>query len=86
MGERAWECERVLSGRPRAGRELTEASNPLEAGLWGCVSLGKGCYIGQETLAKVSTLGALNRELWGLQLGGSAQVGEAVFEGEPSFM
>lgn len=33
--------------------ELTEEVTPLEAGLHGAVSLAKGCYIGQETLAKV---------------------------------
>ena len=35
------------------GSELTEASNPLEAGLYHAISLSKGCYMGQETLAKV---------------------------------
>ncbi len=37
----------------QVGQELTEEVNPLEAGLHGAVSLAKGCYIGQETLAKV---------------------------------
>ncbi|KAK9811172.1 hypothetical protein WJX73_008361 [Symbiochloris irregularis] len=80
MGELTWERERILGGRPRAGRELTEAHTPLEAGLWGCISLDKGCYIGQETLAKVSKLGALNRELWGLRLSAPAEAGAPVFE------
>lgn len=82
MGEDQWEHERILSGRPRAGRELTEAHTPLEAGLWACVDLVKGCYIGQETLAKVSKLGALNRELWGIQLQTAVQPGDAVHAGE----
>lgn len=81
MGEAAWERERIISGRPRAGRELTDAHTPLEAGLWDAVSLDKGCYIGQETLAKVSKLGALNRELWGLQLQAAAQPGTTVYAG-----
>lgn len=38
------------------GVELTEEVTPLEAGLHGAVSLAKGCYIGQETLAKVQSL------------------------------
>ena len=83
MGENAWECERILSGRPRPGKELTESHNPLEAGLWRAVNLDKGCYIGQETLSKVSNLNALNRELWGLMLamGRSAASGDAVMAG-----
>lgn len=53
MGSAVWEHVRILNGVPRPGAELTEAVNPLEAGLYHAVSLAKGCYIGQETLAKV---------------------------------
>lgn len=47
MGVDDWDAARVLAGRPRRGAELTEQHNPLEAGLYGAVSLNKGCYIGQ---------------------------------------
>lgn len=53
LGCDAFEVARVLAGRPAPGSELTEDFNPLEAGLYGAISLQKGCYIGQETLAKV---------------------------------
>lgn len=53
MGEADWERARITQGRPAAGAELTEDHNPFEAGLCHAVSLSKGCYIGQETLAKV---------------------------------
>jgi folate-binding protein YgfZ len=53
MGDADWERARVTQGRPAAGAELTEQHNPLEAGLCHAVSLDKGCFIGQETLAKV---------------------------------
>jgi folate-binding protein YgfZ len=53
MGENDWERARITQGRPAAGTELTEDYNPYEAGLCHAVSLDKGCYIGQETLAKV---------------------------------
>ena len=79
MGTRAWEIARVLAGRPAPGRELTEEYNPLEAGLYGAVSLNKGCYIGQETLAKVHSQGALRRELWGLELEAPCAVGADVY-------
>jgi folate-binding protein YgfZ len=53
MGTHAWEEARVLNGVPATGAELTEAYNPLEAGLYHACSLAKGCYIGQETISKV---------------------------------
>ncbi len=58
LGCDAFEIARVLAGRPAPGSELTEDFNPLEAGLYGAISLQKGCYIGQETLAKVGAGGA----------------------------
>ncbi len=54
MGAAAWEVARVLAGRPAVGAELTEDYNPLEAALYSAVSITKGCYVGQETIAKVS--------------------------------
>ena len=53
MGTEAWDEVRILNGVPAAGAELTGAYNPLEAGLYHAVSLAKGCYVGQETIAKV---------------------------------
>ena len=53
MGEADWERARVTQGRPAVGSELTDDVNALEAGLSHAISLTKGCYIGQETLAKV---------------------------------
>ena len=61
---------RLLSGRPRAGPDLTDV-NPLEAGLWGCVSFEKGCYIGQETMAKLNRVGGPKKQLWGLRTSSS---------------
>lgn len=79
MGSTAWDIARVIAGRPNPGAELTEEYNPLEAGLYGAVSLNKGCYIGQETLAKVHSQGALRRELWGIDLAAPTQVGDEVY-------
>ena len=81
MGTDAWEIARIIAGRPIPGSELTEEYNPLEAGLYGAVSLNKGCYIGQETLAKVHSQGALRRELWGLDLESPVVVGAEVWAG-----
>lgn len=53
FGADCWEIARVLAGRPKAGAELTEDYNPLEAGLYHACSVTKGCSIGQETINKV---------------------------------
>jgi hypothetical protein len=66
LGEQAWEQLRVQQGRPMPGAELTEDYNPLEAGLWHTVSLNKGCYIGQETIARLNTYNGVKQQLWGL--------------------
>lgn len=44
---------RVVQGRPFPDKELTAEVTPLEAGLYHTVHLEKGCYLGQETIAKV---------------------------------
>ena len=56
------------------------------AGLWGAVSLAKGCYMGQETLAKVFNLKATRRRLAGLALPGPAQPGTPVMLGTALLM
>lgn len=68
LGETGWQQLRVQQGRPIPGSELTDAVNPLEAGLWQAVSFEKGCYIGQETLARLNTYKGVKQQLWGLTL------------------
>lgn len=63
MGEGATGLLRIAAGIPRRGKELTDAYNPLEAGLWGSVSFSKGCYIGQEVLARLKTYGKIQKAL-----------------------
>ncbi len=54
VSETAAEILRVESGRPRFGREMTSATIPQEAGIERrAVSFTKGCYIGQETVARL---------------------------------
>src|SRR5215207_8337347 len=62
-----WELARVAGGLPRAGQELTDDVLAEEAGLLGShVHLDKGCYPGQETVARVHNLGQVQRRLAGL--------------------
>ncbi len=63
-----WETLRIQQGRPAAARELTDDDNPLEAGLWHSISFEKGCYIGQETIARLNTYKGVKKRLWGLKL------------------
>lgn len=57
------EAWRILNGLPATGRELTEDHNPLEAGLRDAVSFTKGCYVGQEVVARLNTYGKVSRAL-----------------------
>jgi hypothetical protein len=82
MSDRAWEVLRILQGRPVPEAELTEDYNPLEVGLWQTISLNKGCYIGQETIARLNTYKGVKQYLWGIRLDGPAQVGTAITLGD----
>ncbi len=63
---------RVEAGRPVFGPDATDQHLPLECGLDHTVSYTKGCYLGQEVIARVSTLGEASRSLVGLRLQGEA--------------
>ena len=80
------EALRIEAGIPRWGFELTEAVLPDEAGLRerGFISDVKGCYIGQETVARIKTYGHVNRSLVRLLLEGEAPASgsEILFEAE----
>ena len=67
------ECLRVERGRPRYGADLDDSVIPQEAGLnERAVSFTKGCYVGQETVARLHYRGRPNRHLRGLLLAGPA--------------
>jgi folate-binding protein YgfZ len=66
--EDAAEIVRVESGRPRFGRDADETAMPEEAGIVDrAVSFKKGCYVGQETVARLHWKGKPNRHLRGLR-------------------
>lgn len=62
-GERAFHAARIASGVPHPGAELSEDVNPLEAGLEHLVSFTKGCYVGQEVIARLDAYDKLQRRL-----------------------
>jgi folate-binding protein YgfZ len=83
VSEAAAEIVRVESGRPRFGREMTTATIPQEAGIAErAVSFTKGCYIGQETVARLHYKGKPNRHLRGMRLEAPADAGDAIVLGE----
>ena len=78
LDEDAWECLRIAQGRPKPDAELTEDYNPLEVGLWQTISFSKGCYIGQETIARLNTYKGVKQYLWGVKLSGAVAVGTTI--------
>ena len=83
VGEQAAECLRVEHGRPRYGIDLDDSVIPQEAGLnERAVSFTKGCYVGQETVARLYYKGKPNRHLRGLRLCEPGASGEALLLGD----
>ncbi len=82
LGDRVWDMLRIQQGRPAPDQELTEDYNPLEAGLWQTISFSKGCYIGQETIARLNTYKGVKQYLWGIRLSAPAQPGSIITVGD----
>lgn len=73
-----FDAVRIAAGLPRFGRELTNAYIPLEANLWDDVSFSKGCYTGQEIIARMESRGQLAKKLVHLRADEPIEVGEIV--------
>jgi tRNA-modifying protein YgfZ len=89
VSEEAAEVLRIERGRPRYGVDLNEGVIPQEAGLnQRAVSFTKGCYVGQETVARLYYRGKPNRQLRGLRLSAPAATGDELRlpsgDGQPS--
>jgi tRNA-modifying protein YgfZ len=83
IAEAVADCVRVEHGRPRYGVDLDDSVIPQEAGLNArAVSFTKGCYVGQETVARLFYRGKPNRSLRGLRLSGSVPAGAEIHLGE----
>jgi folate-binding protein YgfZ len=69
VSEETAECLRIESGRPRLGIDMDSETIPQEAGInERAVDFEKGCYVGQETVARLHWKGKPNRHLRGLRL------------------
>jgi folate-binding protein YgfZ len=83
VSEATAEALRVEHGRPRFGLDMDDGTIPQEAGLnERAVSFTKGCYVGQETVARLYYRGKPNRHLRGLLLSGAAESGAELWLGE----
>lgn len=79
VGAEAVEILRIEAGTPRFGAEMSAATMPAEAGIVErAVSFDKGCYIGQEPVARLHYRGKPNRRLRGLRLSAPAPAGSSL--------
>lgn len=74
----AFDFLRIEAGLPRFGHELTGDYIPLEANLWNDVSFNKGCYIGQEIIARMESRGKLAKKLVQLAADGPVEAGSDI--------
>ena len=82
-----WEALRVSSGAPAFGSEMGEPYNPLEAGLVGAIDFTKGCYIGQEVIARLDSYQRVQKYLSILRFSEDCEVApgsELYHEGRPA--
>ncbi|HEY1594222.1 MAG TPA: glycine cleavage T C-terminal barrel domain-containing protein [Thermoleophilaceae bacterium] len=83
VAEEAAECLRIESGRPRHGLDMGPETMPQEAGLnERAVNFEKGCYVGQETVARLHYKGKPNRSLLGLRLTAEVDSGAPIMFGD----
>jgi folate-binding protein YgfZ len=70
MGEAAYEVLRIEAGWPIYGKDFDDQINPHEAGLLPYINFNKGCYIGQEVIARLDTYDKVQKHLMGVTLEG----------------
>jgi folate-binding protein YgfZ len=77
-GTAALEARRVECGVPRVGLDMGEKTLALEVPVEAAISVTKGCYLGQEVMARATARGHVNRRLCGLVFAGAAPLAGAV--------
>jgi folate-binding protein YgfZ len=84
VGLEALEVLRIEAGVPVFGRDMTAETIPVEANLTDAISYTKGCYVGQEVIARLDARGHVNRRLMGLRLEGDVlpQAGDVIVSPE----
>ena len=77
-GSLTYNTLRIRAGRP-AGRELSQDYIPLEVGLWDEVSFAKGCYTGQEIIARMESRGKLAKTIVHLEMSEFIEAPAAIY-------
>jgi len=73
---------RVMAGMGQIGHEWTDAYNPLEAGLLHMTSFTKGCYIGQEVIARLDSYNKVKQRVMGIVGGTELRQGDALYSND----
>ena len=66
IGEYSWDAYRIEQGIPASPNEINDQYNPHEVNLLDMVSFSKGCYIGQEVIARLDTYDKVQKNLFGV--------------------
>ena len=80
IGARAFETFRIESGIPLMHRDMDESNFPQECALNAGLNFQKGCYLGQETMARIDAQGHVNRRLMGFASSASVVPGDKIFK------
>jgi folate-binding protein YgfZ len=79
-GSKAFDVFRIESGIPLMHRDMDESNFPQEVGLNGAINFQKGCYLGQETMARIDAQGHVNKHLVGIASSAVIQAGDKIFK------
>jgi len=84
LGYSAMNTLRIEAGIPVYNVDMDESNIPIEAGLWNALNFEKGCYVGQEVVARIRWRGHVNWHLMGFKGVGDyvAGIGDEIFDGE----
>ncbi len=82
VGMRAFDVFRIESGMPLIGKDMDETNFPQEARLDAALNFNKGCYLGQETIARIDSQGHVNRHLMGIASGTGLSPGDRLYKGD----
>jgi folate-binding protein YgfZ len=85
IDQEIFEVLRIEVGLPIAPNELNEKHNPLEASIVGAVSFTKGCYIGQEVIARLDSYDKVQRHLMGIRMSGSEAKADSLLQEKSKF-
>jgi folate-binding protein YgfZ len=79
VGEEAYESYRIEQGIPEAPNELNDDYNPHETGLVKLIDFDKGCYIGQEVIARLQTYDKVQKKLTGVKFNEPIESGKQFY-------